>query len=75
MLALTAVTLTGLDVPTISESDDESFVLNPDPLQMEAPLLGYRKSYERFSNNLGWKTKAQVFGKRIDGSNNNGEES
>ena len=53
--------ISGIDVPIISGT--ESFVSKSDPNATEAPLPGFRKSYERFSNHLGWKTKAQVFGK------------
>jgi len=38
-----------------------------------APLLPYRQSYERFANNLGWKTKRQVFGSNGSDSYRNGE--
>ena len=51
-------------MPTTWELEEEAFVLNEERLKTDAPLPGFRKSYERYSNNLGWKTKAQVFGRK-----------
>ena len=62
----------GLNVPEIPKRLHKLWKDDSDTLLLEAPSLGYKKSYERFSNNLGWKTKAQVFG-RNEGINRNGD--